>query len=85
MQAAHSSLQILPVSASLDHQRATMFNIPGEHLESRLALGVLLDLNGLFVLKEKKDGAQRGGFPGSSRLKQNSRRQGCVCRRHAES
>lgn len=49
-----------------------MFNVPGERLESGSMLGAPLDLKGLFVLKEKIDGAQWGGFPGSSRLKQNS-------------
>lgn len=49
-----------------------MFNIPGELLGSGSPLGALLDLKRLFVLKEKIDGSRWGGFPGSSRLKQNS-------------
>lgn len=50
------------MSVSLNHQQATMFNVPGERLESRSLLGALLDLKGLFVLKEKIDGARWGGF-----------------------
>lgn len=53
-----------------------MFKVLGECLESGSLLGALLDLRGLFVLEEKIDGARWGGFPGSSRLKQNSRRRG---------
>lgn len=53
-----------------------MFNVSGEHLESGSPLCAALDLKGLFVLNEKIDGARRGRFPGSSRLKQNSQHRG---------
>lgn len=53
-----------------------MFNVSGEHLESGSLLCAALDLKGLFVLNKKIDGARRGRFPGSSRLKQNSQHGG---------
>lgn len=56
-----------------------MSNVPGERLESGSLRGAPLDLKGVFVLKEKIDGARRGGFPGSSRLKQNSHQQSGSC------
>lgn len=56
-----------------------MSNIPGEHLGSGSLHGVPLDLKGVFVLKEKIDGARWGGFPGSSRLKQNSHQESSSC------
>lgn len=73
----YSLCQFLPPtfptpSTTLNQQQATMFNLPGELLESGSLLGAPLDLKGLFILKEKRDGARRRGFPGSSRLKQKS-------------
>lgn len=37
------------------NQQATMFNIPGERVESRPPLNALLDLKALLVPKEKID------------------------------